>query len=126
MAKFSVEFIPERQALLLTEYADFKLGTDGKDLTEAIKRAFGQYHDLCFVVVDSRASTFSFDDLLVGVNHVAKELTPLPLRAFVIVSSNLAKQAAAKGMQHDIFGHIPSASFSTMEEAFNYIDMIRD
>lgn len=126
MAKFSAEFIPERQALLITEHTDFKLGTDGKDLTETIKRAFDQYHDLFFVVVDSRASTFSFDDLLVGVNHVAKVLAPLPLKSFVIVSSNLAKQAAARGMQHDLFGNIPSATFETMEEAFDYIAMIRD
>ncbi len=126
MAKISTEFMPERQALLITEHADFKLGPDAQELTDAVKKAFGQYPALRFIVVDSRASTFSFDDMLVGVNHIAKELAKVPVKAVVIVAPNAMKQASAKGMKHDLFGNIPSAAFGTIEEAFDYIAKIRD
>lgn len=117
---YTIELLPDEPIIIETWQSDYNPETDSTKAAQEIISLMDQIGKPVTVIVDMRAKTLSFDDLVLLAKKASSEDAPAQhpnQRRRIIVTDSEAISLAAKGLNSEVFGHLAVELATSMEEA---------
>lgn len=117
---YSIKMLPGEPIIVETWDADYNPQTDGRNAAQEIITLMDAMGEPVTVIVDMRAASLTFDDILLMAKSASSESAPSRhpnQRRRIIVTDNSVISTAAKGLDSEVFGHIAIDIATSMDEA---------
>jgi hypothetical protein len=121
---YKIEILPNEPIILETWDADYNPSIDASKAAQEIIQIMDAANGPMSVIVDMRAKTFNFNDILLMAKLSSGSSAPShhpKQRKRVIVTDSRLISTAAKGLDSDIFGHIKLDIADNLEDALKLV-----
>lgn len=126
MTGFTVEKLENFPALLATWLPDFEFGKHAQNYSVSVQNALNEQTDPVFYIMDMTPNDkMSFQELIEGSSMAARGSNPNfhhpMVQGVLLVTKNIATQAAAKGLKSDTFGNVNAHVFTSLDDALAFV-----
>lgn len=126
MTGFIIEKLQTQPALVGTWLPNFEFGEHAKAYTASMQAALNEQAEPVYYILDmSQHDKLKLEHLIEGSNMAAMGSNPNfhhPMtRAVLLITNNVATQAAAKGLRSDTFGNVNAHVFASLDDALVFV-----